>query len=157
AVALDATGRIYVTGFTMDSDNFPTANAIQDHGGNATAGIEDAFISEIDPALGTLLFSSYLNGTNLDIGNGIAVDANGLIYVTGETRSANFPTAAAVPGAAGGGDSNAFVAKIALGDAAAPNEIEGDAFLDTNANGTWDVGETLLPNQTIYIDQNNNG
>ena len=61
----------------------------------------------IDPALA---YSTYLGGSDDDIGNAIAVDASGNAYVTGLTRSSNFPV---TPGAfqttyAGGGSGGCF-------------------------------------------------
>jgi hypothetical protein len=50
-------------------------------------------------------------GSNLDVGNGIAVDSAGNAYVVGETNSTDFPTKDPLQVAnAGGGD--AFVAKL---------------------------------------------
>ncbi|MCW5977447.1 MAG: SBBP repeat-containing protein [Bryobacteraceae bacterium] len=43
----------------------------------------------IDPVV---LFASYLGGTGVDQGRGIALDADGNIYLTGGTTSPNFPT-----------------------------------------------------------------
>jgi len=43
----------------------------------------------IDPAL---VYSSYLGGSEHDYGQGIAVGADGSVYVSGETSSENFPT-----------------------------------------------------------------
>jgi hypothetical protein len=62
----------------------------------------------IDPVL---FYSTYLGGSSDDIGNGIAVDAAGSAYVTGQTTSTNFPTANPVQATIGGA-SDAFVAKI---------------------------------------------
>jgi hypothetical protein len=67
----------------------------------------------IDPVLS---YSTYLGGGGDDTGYGIAVDAAGNVYVTGESRSIDFPTMAGVfqttlgSGPLGGGD--AFVTKL---------------------------------------------
>lgn len=45
----------------------------------------------IDPVLG---YSTYLGGTNSESANGIAVDATGHAYITGETSSTDFPVTA---------------------------------------------------------------
>ena len=41
-------------------------------------------------------FSSYFGGSNLDLGEGIAVDKSNYIYVTGFTASTNFPVSNAI-------------------------------------------------------------
>jgi Beta-propeller repeat/FG-GAP-like repeat len=61
----------------------------------------------IDPVL---RYSTYLGGTGDDIGNGIAMDAAGNAYVTGDTNSANFPLVS--PLKTFGGGYEAFVTKI---------------------------------------------
>ena len=89
AVTTDNFGRIIVTGYTI-SENFPlTANAIQR---NRQNGYE-LFITRIDPDAGTngLQYSTYFGGSGTDIGQAIAIDAQGLIYVAGSTSSSNFP------------------------------------------------------------------
>ncbi len=89
AVAVDSLNKIVVAGYTV-SENFPvTANAIQR---NRQAGYE-LFISKIDPDTGTsgLQYSTYYGGSGTDIARAVAVDAQGLIYVAGNTSSANFP------------------------------------------------------------------
>jgi len=64
----------------------------------------------IDP---TLLYSTYLGGSNQDSGLGIAVDAAGNAYVTGRTYSSDFPT---TPGSLSPGPGYSFVSKLsALG------------------------------------------
>src|SRR5947209_12016429 len=63
----------------------------------------------IDPVLA---YSTYLGGSNADLGNGIAVDAAGDAYVAGQTASTNFPTANATQSKYGGGQTDAFVAKL---------------------------------------------
>ena len=105
-IAVDSSGNAYVTGFTR-SPNFPTANAFQ----AAIGGSQNAFVSKLNPAGSALVYSTYLGGSGQDQGNGIAVDSSGNAYVTGTTRSANFPTANAFQSAIGGSPS-AFVTKL---------------------------------------------
>ncbi|HET6979493.1 MAG TPA: SBBP repeat-containing protein [Pyrinomonadaceae bacterium] len=56
----------------------------------------DGFVAKLNSSGSDLLFSTYLGGSANDVGNGIAVDSNGNIYVVGQTTSRNFPTANAV-------------------------------------------------------------
>ncbi|HEX6098596.1 MAG TPA: SBBP repeat-containing protein [Thermoanaerobaculia bacterium] len=106
SIAVDGTGSTYVTGLTA-SANFPTANALQ----ATLAGSADAFVAKLNPAGTAFVYSTYLGGSGTDIGRGIAVDADGNAYVTGQTFSIDFPTANAVQ-AAFGGTSDAFLVKL---------------------------------------------
>src|SRR5262249_52978178 len=55
----------------------------------------------------------YLGGSGSDWAKGLAVDANGRALVTGTTSSSNFPVSAgALQAMYGGGDSDAFIAKL---------------------------------------------
>ena len=95
-----------MTGDTQ-STNFPTVNPLQ-----ATfEAAQNVFVAKLNPAGSALLYSTYLGGSSVDSGSGIAVDAAGNAYVTGTTESTNFPTAhALVP--TFGGNVDAFVAKL---------------------------------------------
>src|SRR5437870_3644449 len=121
-IAVDAAGNAYMTGFTF-SPNFPTtANASQTTlGGGSGVGDRDAFVAKLDPTGAALVYSTYLGGTGDDLGFGIAVDAAGNAYVTGETGSFNFPTTAGAFQPTFGGPpspfvTNAFVAKLSFGN-----------------------------------------
>ena len=108
-IAVDGAGNAYVTGFTQ-STNFPTANPLQaSNGGGGGSG--DAFVTKINAAGSALVYSTYLGGSGVDLGNGIAVDGSGNAYVTGSTTSANFPTANPLQGGSAGTQA-AFVTKI---------------------------------------------
>lgn len=87
---MDASGAAYVAGET-DSPNFPVQNAAQATHGSPTLGT-DAFVAKLNPAGSALVYSTFLGGTNEDTAYGIAVDAQGNAYVTGETHAPNFPT-----------------------------------------------------------------
>ena len=127
AVALDATGKIYVTGET-DSTDFPTTPNALKPGPNPGNTNGTSFVFKIDPTLvgpASLLYSSYLGGTQSTItefGNGIATDSNGMAYVVGLTASqpgallADFPVMATsafqpTPGA-GLANGTAFLTKL---------------------------------------------
>jgi len=106
-IAVDSSGSAYVMGYTS-SPNFPTASPLQ----AASGGNTDAFVAKLNPAGSALVYSTYLGGSALDLGFGIAVESSGSAYVTGYTQSTNFPTASPLQPTYGGGDTDAFVAKL---------------------------------------------
>ena len=59
-----------------------------------------------------------MGGSGFEFGSGIAIDATGAAYVTGETSSSDFPTTPGVLQARYGGFEDAFVAKLAPDGAA---------------------------------------
>ncbi len=94
-LALDGADNAYVTGYTY-SDNFPvTPGAFQTKLAckNTFYNNANAFLTVIAAGGGTnsLLYSTYLGGTNFDAGNAIAFN-NNKVFVAGYTTSTNFPT-----------------------------------------------------------------
>src|SRR5262249_56248957 len=71
-------------------------------GGGLGAG-QDAFVAKLNVAGTALTYSVYLGGSASDSGAGIAVDGSGSAYVTGQTFSADFPTAGGGAAKLGGG------------------------------------------------------
>jgi hypothetical protein len=71
-------------------------------------------VTKLNAAGSALVYSTYLGGSGLDWGNGIAVDSFGNAYVTGLTDSTNFPTVNAFQAKFGGGDRDAFVTKLSF-------------------------------------------
>lgn len=86
ALTVDKAGNVYITGFVI-SVNYPMLNAYQ---GTITVGTVDAFITKFNNN-GAMLWSTYYGGNADDRGEGIAADNLGNVYVTGGTRSSNFP------------------------------------------------------------------
>jgi len=107
AVAVDATGNAHVTGWTESTD-FPTFKPIQ----SANHGDRDVFVTKLSADGTALIYSTYLGGSIFDSSSGIAVDSAGNTYLTGVTRSKDFPTKNAVQPTYGGGEQDAFVTKI---------------------------------------------
>ena len=105
AIAVGAGGAAYVGGRT-GSDDFNTVNPIE---GDSPSF--DAFVSKLTPAGGALAYSTYLGGGGSDSVAGVAVDAAGAAYVTGNTSSTDFNTVNPVEGDSASTD--AFVSKLA--------------------------------------------
>jgi hypothetical protein len=108
-IARDSAGQVYVTGDTTSPD-FPTVNALQ----GTLGGGEDVFVSELNAAGNSLLFSTFLGGSGNDDGFAIAVDSSQNVYVTGLTESTNFPTTAGAFQTSKQGATSAFITKINL-------------------------------------------
>ncbi|MCA1815365.1 MAG: SBBP repeat-containing protein, partial [Acidobacteria bacterium] len=110
-LALDPAGNAYITGLTnSQTGEFPTsANAAQKTYGGGT---DDAFVMKLNASGSALLYSTYLGGSGEDDGNGIALDSAGNTYVTGVTRSTDFPVVNAFQPHFGGGVFDAFVTKL---------------------------------------------
>ncbi|MDS4032118.1 MAG: IPTL-CTERM sorting domain-containing protein [Candidatus Contendobacter sp.] len=110
-IAVDSAGNAYVTGETQSNEaSFPVTIGALDttHNGGA-----DAFVAKVNPAGTALVYAGYIGGAGSDVGRGIAVDAAGNAYVTGNTLSteASFPVSGG-PDLTHNGNSDAFVAKV---------------------------------------------
>ncbi len=118
-VAVDFSGSAYVTGLT-NSSGFPTKNPIQASCNNCAGSSGslfdgDAFVTKFSADGSSLVYSTYLGGSQQDVGQGIAVDSSGSAYVTGLTQSSDFPTMNPFQpayGSSGATGANAFVSKL---------------------------------------------
>jgi len=95
SIAVDPNGDAYVSGGTQSSD-FPTTPGSFQPSYHSTFQGSNAFITKLNPAGTSLLYSTYLGGSSYDAGYGIAVDQGGHAYATGRASSTDFPT---TPGA----------------------------------------------------------
>jgi Beta-propeller repeat len=95
-VVVDSSGNVYVAGTTSSSDFPTTPGAFQPVDTQPDYAI--SFIAKLNPALSSLVYSTYLEGTGSAYGtgiwlNGLAVDNNGNSYVTGYAGQSDFPVA----------------------------------------------------------------
>ncbi|MBZ0170073.1 Beta-propeller repeat protein [Candidatus Methylomirabilis lanthanidiphila] len=109
AITVDNEDHAYVTGGTL-SDDFPTTPGARD---TSPKGHGDAFVTKLTPDGASLVYSTFLGGNEYDIGFGIAMDADGHAYVTGRTKSLNFPTTPGAVDTSYNGWGDAFVTKLA--------------------------------------------
>jgi len=103
-LALDGNGDIYITGKTSSTD-FPTLNPYQ----TDQPGI-DVVAAKLDNTGSTLIYSTYVGGSDFDWPSGIAVDGSGNAYISGGTYSTDFPTQGAYQTDQPGSDG--FVVKL---------------------------------------------
>lgn len=112
AVAADSSGNAYITGFTFSGD-FKTQNPFQTQ--NLTpSGSFTAFVTKVNSTATALTFSSYLGGSNAEVGNSIVIDQQSPpnLYLTGTTLSTDFPSVDPFQTAFGGGNADAFVTEV---------------------------------------------
>ncbi len=138
ALAVDASGRVYVAGMTA-STNFPTAgNAHQ----TSSGGGWDAFVAIIDPKRSgteSLIYSTYLGGPGVDAATAFALDpAAGLLAVgyTGSGELSGLPAGTLQPGNRGGWD--AFIARLD------PNRSPSLLFLSFLGGNSTDVATGVV-------------
>ncbi|MCL4401614.1 MAG: SBBP repeat-containing protein, partial [Acidobacteria bacterium] len=143
---VDAKGFVYLAGTTSSTD-FPTAGQAQQ---STLAGSEttDAFVLKMDPRAGenALVYSSYLGGSGNEQGNGVAADRNGNVYLTGSTRSEDFPYTANALQRGKWGVQDAFLAKFDISNATL-------AYATYLGGEVWDDGRsvTVTPSGDVYV------
>jgi len=109
----------------------------------------------IDPSvnLSNLAFSTLLGGNAEDQGNSIAVDSAGNVYVTGKTRSLDFPTTAGGVDTSQNADRDAFVTKLSAGGTLIYSTfIGGNAFDEGNDISVDASGNAYLIGMTASPD-----
>ena len=107
SLALDRTGNLFAAGYTNATD-FPLKNAIQANFG----GDLDAYLTKWRVSDWSLLFSTYLGGSKLDVANTVAVDSAGNPIVSGTTASDDFVTTPGAYQRQRRGNYDAFVTKL---------------------------------------------
>jgi hypothetical protein len=110
-LGIDSSANVYVTGVT-NSTSFPGVNGTSMQ--PALNGTSDAFVTKINAAGTSIVWSTYVGGSGDESGYGCAVNTSGTVYITGMTSSTDFPgmAAGAIDATHNGGYGDAFIAKI---------------------------------------------
>ncbi|NEP74554.1 MAG: hypothetical protein F6K25_19060 [Okeania sp. SIO2G4] len=120
-IAVDDNGNVYITGDTGALLRFPivpltgigdfptTENALQNTLINEFN--RDGFVSKISTDGSQLIYSTLFGGNDTEVSNDITIDSSGNTYITGDTRSVDFPTENAVQNSLGG-DRDIFITQL---------------------------------------------
>jgi hypothetical protein len=168
AIAVDADGSVYLTGYTFLVDYPTTSGALLTHAPSRNPNCphansggftywSNAFVTKLNADGGQLTYSTYLGGCLGTSAAAIAVDAKGSAYVTGLTNAPDFPVSPdAVQRALGGGTFNfssssfpsydAFVTKLSP----AGTQVEYSTYLGGTGDD-WGTGIALDPAGAAYV------
>lgn len=107
AVKCDATGNIYISGWTASTTNMATSGSHQ----SSKSGLYDAYVAKFNNS-GVRQWGTYYGGTMDDYGNSIALDNNGNIFLAGNTNSTGNIATAGSHKTTYGGTTDAFLVKF---------------------------------------------
>jgi hypothetical protein len=153
-VALGRDGSIYVAGQTF-SPGFPTTPGAFDTTYNNGQFGGDAFVSRLDPTGATLVYSTFLGGSDTDWAAAVALGPGGVVYVAGYTYARDFPT---TPGsyspAFNGGCCDGFVTELTADGSALvfSTYLGGDSFEDIGGMALGHGGTVFVTGQTLSAD-----
>ncbi len=150
-LAISPQGWVYVIGGTW-SEDFPTTNNAWDTTHN---GYIDAFLSIININTSSLIYSSFIGGSQWERGTSITLDSSGEIYVCGCTNSSDYPTTAGVYDGTYNGDYDVF---ITVFNTSSPSLVSSTFLGGEYGEGGLAGKITILegPSGKIYIGGNTN-
>ncbi|MEO6904231.1 MAG: PKD domain-containing protein [Bacteroidia bacterium] len=138
-INVDAHGNVYIASSTR-SQNFPIVNGFD----KKLEGKQDAVVFKLSSNLSDLLWSTYLGGKDNDAGYALVLDDSANVYVTGGTRSIDFPsTAGVLKPTYSGGKADGYVTKI---------KNDGTAILNSTFWGTASYDQCYF----VQLDKNKN-
>lgn len=155
-LVVDDSGRAHLTGFTTSTDFPTTPGSFQPASGGGT----DVFVTRLAADGSDLDWSTYLGGSASEVGQEIAIDPAGDVYLTGWTYSSDFPTTAGAFQETSGGDGDAFVARIDAAGATlsystyvgGENDDSAKSLELMDDGSVWVVGSTRSSNFPLTPD-----
>jgi hypothetical protein len=163
-IVVDQEGYVTLTGVTYSTD-FPITNGSFDNTSNGTI---DSFILKLDPNGSSLIFSTYIGGTGFDYSYDITLDHNGNSYITGDTKSLDFPTTANALNDTNNGYADAFLfvldsngSKMIYSTYIGGMGFDGGAGVNIDRKGnviiSGNTGSTDFPTTPYAFDRTHNG
>ena len=165
SIAVDASGNVYTTGHFRGTVDFDPDPAKQKKYNLSSAGDSDVFISKLDVS-GNFVWAKRLGGTTADVGQSIAVDASGNVYITGYfTGTVDFDPGSGSYDLTSSGIKDNFILKLsASGNFVWANRMGGiqsyfgprlifdanNIFVTGSFTGTSDFGSTTLTSAGGY-------
>ncbi|MEW5986903.1 MAG: SBBP repeat-containing protein [Chloroflexota bacterium] len=149
-LAVDSNGAAYVAGDTYSTD-FPITPGVFDPWPNGSA---DVYVAKLDETGRNLIFATYLGGGGIDLGDDLAVDPSGNVYLAGKTLSSNFPVTAGAYDTSYNGGWDIYVAKLNANGTAifyatylgGPSEDYGEGVVIDAAGSAYVVSEVWSAN-----------
>jgi photosystem II stability/assembly factor-like uncharacterized protein len=141
AITTDSTGNAYFAGVVFDPNLNATPGAFQ----LVSAGGSDAFVTKLNPAGDSVLYTTYLGGSADDYANGITIDAAGNAYIAGATGG-SFPTTPGAFQTTSRGLLDSFITKL--------NPTGSGLIFSTllGGNGTDEADSIVVdPNGAIFV------
>jgi len=160
-LVLDSENNAYVTGFTGSSD-FPTTSGSFDESNN---GGMEIFVFKLSSDGSDLVYSTFIGGERGDEGYGIALDSDNNVYITGTTKSEDFPVTPGAYDDTHNGGNDVFVCKLnATGSGLVYSTFISKGYgygIDVDSeNNAYVTGETMyskFPTTSGAYDESYNG
>ncbi|MHA1927733.1 MAG: SBBP repeat-containing protein [Candidatus Thorarchaeota archaeon] len=137
-VRVDNNDDVLVVGRTF-SDDFPTVNAVQP----TRNGNEEACLVKLSSDGQTILLSTYFGGSSNDYGEGLAVDGEGHVVITGRTSSEDLDITTGAHQSTISGGYDTFICHTTL-----------DYVSDTTDSETSDTNTDTISTDGLPIDDN---
>ena len=153
SMVLSHDGSVYIAGITRGNDYPVSAGAFDEsfNGNGSTTWGGDIIVSRLSADLSDLLASTYLGGIDWEYGGHLELDSDGNVFVTGGTRSTDFPTTPGVFSESHAGISQAlgadtFIAKLN----GSLTQLLASSFLGGTMDD-WGYTLTIAPDDAVYV------
>ena len=110
SIALDNLGNAHITGLTNSTNYDITSGAYQ----STLGGNLDVFVTKLNSTGASLIYSTYIGGSNNDRSTSIVIDSINNVYITGYTQSTNYDITSGAFQTSLGGNDDVFVTKLCL-------------------------------------------